>query len=269
MRPRHFSCMRILAPILALVASHCDAAPATLASRAKLTVFEATLGEQGQRTPELSTEQLKAFLARKSGVVLDARSSREFANAHIPGSIGIEETGLLRLVQDFPDRSTEIVVYASGAFSGRARQRAEDLVNLGYARVGRYQLGLAVWRALGNTAETSILGFRRILAESNAVVIDARSRAEYLAGTIPAAENVQAGEVAGAMQDRRLQYYDRNSRIIVFGNSAGQARKVAEEIALNAYTNSSYFGGTYQELKRVRVFSERRPIASNPDRPGR
>jgi len=89
-----------------------------------------------------------------------------------------------------------------------------------------------------------------------------RGRAEYAAGTIPAAESILAGEVSKATQDHRLQYYDHNTRIIVFGNSAGEARAVADEIALNAYPNSSFFGGTYRELKRARFSSERKTIFS-------
>jgi len=128
--------------------------------------------------------------------------------------------------------------------------------------VSRYPLGLAVRRALGNTAETTRLGVRRMFSDNSAVLIDARSRAEYAAGTIPAAESILAGEVSKATQDHRLQYYDHNTRIIVFGNSAGEARAVADEIALNAYPNSSFFGGTYRELKRARFSSERKTIFS-------
>ena len=261
MRMRHFSCIGVLIPILALVGSSCHAAPPAMASKTKLTVFEASLGEQGQKTPELSTDEFKAFLARRSGVVFDARPNRDFAIAHVPGSISIDETGFVRLVQAYPDRTTDIVVYASGPYSDQARHRAEELVNLGYSKVSRYQLGLAVWRVLGNAAETTMQGLRRILAESNAVIVDARSRAEYLAGTIPAAESIRAGEVDKARHDRRLQYYDPNTRIVVFGNSANEARVVAEEIARNAYPNSSYFGGTYQELKRAKFFPERKAIS--------
>ena len=269
MRVRHFSCMTLQVSILVLAVLHCHAASAPMPSKAKPTVFEATLGETVQKSPEVSTEQLKAILARRGGVVLDARSNREFAIAHVPGSVSVEETGFLRLVQEYPDRNTEIVVYAGGPSSEQARQRAEDLMSLGYFRVSRYQLGLSVWRALGNAVETTTQGLRRILADGNAVLVDARSRAEYLAGTIPAAENIQASEVAAAMQDQRLRYYDSNTRIVVFGNSAGEARAVAEEIALNAYTNSSFFGGSYQELKRAKVFAERKPSHSNPDGPTR
>jgi len=248
-----------------IVVSLCGPASGALASKARPSVFEATLEEQGQKTPELSTDEFKAVLANNAAVVLDARPKIEFAAAHIPASISIDEKGLLRIVQSFPDRTTSIVVYSNGPYCDWARRRSEELVNMGYSKVSRYQLGLAVWRALGNAAETSLDGFRRVFNANHVVLLDARSRAQYSAGTIPSAESVLSGEVARAMQDHRLQYYDRGIRIIVFGNSAGEARSVAEEIARNAYPNSSFFGGTYQDLKRAKFFSERKPSPSNLD----
>ena len=92
-----------------------------------------------------------------------------------------------------------------------------------------------------------------------------RSRAEYSAGTIPAAESIRAGEVSQATRDHRLGYYDHHTRIVIFGDSAGEARAVAEEIALIGYSNSSFYGGTYQELKRAKFFSDRKPSPSNLD----
>jgi len=231
-------------------------------SKEKLTVFEATLEVHPRTTPELSTNEFKSFLARRSGLVFDAQADRAFAAAHVPGSISIEETGFLRLVQAYPDRSTEIVVYANGPFADSTRRRADELVKLGYTKVRRYQLGLVVWRALGNTAETTLQGFRRMYSENNAVTVDARSRAEFAAGTIPAAESILPGEAYQATRDHRLQFFDRNTRVVVFANSAGEARRVAEEIARQGYPNSSYFGGTYPDLKQAKFFSERKPSAS-------
>jgi rhodanese-related sulfurtransferase len=253
--------------VVSIVGSQCAAAPAPLAvaSRSKPGVFHATLEVQPEPTAELSTDEFKAFLAGRSGVVLDARPRLDFELAHVPGSVSIEQTGLLRIVQTLPTMATAIVVYADGPFSEAPRTRAEELLGLGYANVSRYQLGLAVWRALGNTAETSLEGLRRIFHGSNAVLLDARSRAEYAAGTIPGAETVLPGEVGNARNDHRLQYYDHATRIVVFGNSAAQARTVAEEVARNAYSNSSFFNGTYQELKRARFFAERKPSPSNLD----
>lgn len=96
-----------------------------------------------------------------------------------------------------------------------------------------------------------------------------RGRAEYSAGMIPAAESIRAGEVSQATRDHRLGYYDHNTRIVVFGDSASESRAVADEIALNAYPNSFFFGGTYRELKRAKRFSERKPSPSNLDGLGR
>ncbi len=53
------------------------------------TIFQATLGESGQRTAEVSTEQLRSILADKSAVVLDTRPFREFAISHIPGAVNV------------------------------------------------------------------------------------------------------------------------------------------------------------------------------------
>jgi len=265
MRMRRFAVMTVLATMS--LGSLCGAAPLAPgpAAKTKQSIFDATLETQPQSTPELSTDEFKAFLTGKSDVVLDARPKLEFELARIPGSISIEETGLLRIVQTLPAATTAIVIYSDGPFSEQTKARAKELPNMGYTNVSRYQLGLAVWRAFGNTVETSLEGFRRIFRGNNAVFVDARSRTEYSAGTIPAAETVLAGEVGNAMQDHRLQYYDHATRIVVFGNSAPEARTVAEEIARNAYPNSSFFSGTYQELKQARFFSERKPSPSNLD----
>ena len=45
-------------------------------------------------------------------------------------------------------------------------------------------------------------------------------------------------------------YTDKGTRVIVFGNDPKEARTVAEEVAKSAYWNSSYFGGTFEDLKK-------------------
>jgi len=255
----------VAAALLALAACLAAASAPALASKARPSVFEATLEEQGQKTPEVSTDELKAMLASGSAIVFDARPPEEYAGAHIPGSLNLDEKQLGRFTQSFPDRATSIVVYSNGPFCDRARLRSEDLARLGYSKISRYQLGLPVWRALGNTAETSLQGIRQVVRDSNSVIVDARSRAQHAAGTVPGAQPILAGEVSAAEKDRRLRYYDHNTRMVVFANDAGEARVVAEEFVRNAYSNASYFGGTYEELKRARFFTERRPTISNLD----
>ncbi len=255
----------VAAVLLAMAACLAAASAPAIASKARPSVFDATLEEQGQKTPEVSTDELKAMLAKGSALLFDARPPEEYAAAHIPGSLNLDEKQLGRFTQSFPDRATSIVLYSNGPFCDRARLRSEDLARLGYSKISRYQLGLPVWRALGNTAETSLQGFRQIVRDSNGVIVDARSRAQYAAGTVPGAQPILAGEVSKAEKDRRLRYYDHSTRMIVFADNAGEARDVAEEFIKNAYSNASYFGGTYEELKRAKFFTERKPSSSNLD----
>ena len=104
--------------------------------------------------------------------------------------------------------------------------------------------------------------FAKSFTRAMPLIVDARTRAEYAVGTIPTAQSILAGEASKAKLDRRLRYLDPNTRIVVFANSAREARGVAEEISRNAYPNSSYFGGTYQQLLREKFFLERKPSAS-------
>lgn len=229
------------------------------ASSARPNVYEAVLEEQGRATPEISTDEMKAILSKGGAVVFDARPKEEYGIAHIPGSVNLDEKQLGRFTQTYTDPSAAMVVYSNGPFCDLAKEKSDELMRLGYSKVSRYQLGLPVWRILGNAAETTLQGFRHIFRAGNAVIVDARERAEYAAGTIPTAQSILAGEAGKAKQDRRLRYLDPNTRIVVFANTARQARSVAEEIVRNAFPNSSYFGGTYQELKREKFFLERTP----------
>ena len=65
-----------------LLLSAATAAP----GQAPPSVFEAVLGSPGQKTAELSTDELKRVLTERSAVVLDARPFAEFALSHIPGA---------------------------------------------------------------------------------------------------------------------------------------------------------------------------------------
>jgi rhodanese-related sulfurtransferase len=254
--PRTPIFMSVLTAMFACWPGPVAAAPAASAGA---NVGDAIFEEQGGTTPEISTNEMNAILATGSAVVFDARPESEYAIAHIPGSINLDAIQLGRFTQNYADRKAAIVVYSDGPFCDLARSKAADLVRLGYSNVRRYQLGLPVWRILGNAAETSLEGFRAVFRTGNAVIVDARSRAEYAAGTVPTAQSILAGEAAKAKLDHRLRYLDPNTRIVVFADSAREASAVAKELTRNAFPNSSYFGGSYQDLKREKFFRERTP----------
>jgi rhodanese-related sulfurtransferase len=225
------------------------------AAQSKPNVHQTTLGEADQKTPEVTTEEVQRILASNSEPLLDVRSAQEYAIAHIPGSINLYEKEVERITQAFPDRATRMVLYCNGPFCGKSKRLSEQLVKLGYTNVRRYQLGLPVWRALGNTVQTDLEGFKYVFkGDKTAVYVDARSPSKFAEDTVPGAVSIQAGEAEKANEDGRLPHKDKGTRVIVFASTGEEARRVAEEIARKAYWNSSYFGEAFAELKGARVW---------------
>ena len=246
---------RVPAGPLAIILLASWVSTTTAQGQTRTNVNQATLEEAGQLTPEVSTEELKKILATRSEPVLDTRSVAEYSIAHIPGTINVYEKEVERVVHLFPDKAAQFILYCNGPYCGKSKRLSEQLVKLGYTRVRRYQLGLPVWRALGNTVQTDLDGFRYVIAkDKTAVFVDARSAQEFANETVPGAVNVRPGEAEKANEDGRLPYRDKGTRVIVFANTADEARVVSEEIARKAYWNSSYFGDTFANLKGAHLW---------------
>jgi rhodanese-related sulfurtransferase len=208
--------------------------------------------QQEQTAPvglEISTEELKEILMAGKIPVIDVRPQKEYGISHIPGSINIFETEIERMMELCPDKASGPVLYCNGPYCHKTSRVAEKLFKKGCTNVKKYQHGLPLWRAFGNTAETSLSGVQYVFSsDKTAVFVDARTLEEYSAGTVPGAVNLQASEIEAANQDGRLPYTDHGTRIIVFGKSINQARELAQAIAPRAYWNSSYFAGTFEDL---------------------
>src|SRR2546429_702090 len=142
------------------------------------TIFQATLQEAGQLTAEISTEDLQRILASGSNPVLDVRSPLEYAIAHIPGAINIPEQEVAKIMQLYSGMTAQIVLTCNGPFCGKSKRTSEQLIVAGYpsGNITRYQLGMPVWRALGNTVQTDLAGFLYILRRDHtAVFVDGRT----------------------------------------------------------------------------------------------
>jgi rhodanese-related sulfurtransferase len=157
------------------------------------------------------------------------------------------------------DRTAPIVLYCNGPHCGKSKRLAAELVAAGYRTVRRYQLGIPVWRALGGVCEMEAAGLRHVLGhDKTAVVIDARPAASYAAGSLPQARNIprelvlpgkDTGEVRRAKDDGRLPMEDHNTRIVVVGRDAQEARYVAEALTREAFHNVAYFPGGVEEVR--------------------
>jgi rhodanese-related sulfurtransferase len=225
--------------------------PSQLVCQTKPTIWQVTLGEPNPVTPELSTEDLQSEL-KKGTPVLDTRSAQEHAIAHIPGSVNLYEKEVEQVIRAYSDKATALILYCNGPFCGKSKRLSQELVSQGYTNVKRYQLGLPIWRALGNTVQTDLAGARYIMSgDKTAVWVDARSAADFARGSLPHAVNIRLGEAEAANDDGRLPKKDKGTRVVVFADTPDEAKAVAAEVAHKAYWNSSYFGGSFRDLAAV------------------
>jgi rhodanese-related sulfurtransferase len=148
-----------------------------------------------------------------------------------------------------PDKTAPVVLYCNGPFCGKSKRLSEELLEAGFTNIRRYQLGAPVWRALVGVMEIELDGVQRVWnIDRTAVFIDARPTPEFSTGSLRGARGVPLDEVSKAKDDERLPMEDHNTRIIVFGADADQARSLALELAKNAFHNVAYFPGTLDEL---------------------
>jgi rhodanese-related sulfurtransferase len=233
-------------------------------------VRNAVLAEASPKTPEISTAELERILADGTALVFDARPFREFAVSHIPGARNLSAkpgVAMSLYVSDAAEvgravggnKSAAIVLYCNGPFCGKSKRLAEELVAAGHTNVRRYQLGIPVWRALGGVTVIEPEGLRSVVREDRtAVVLDARERDAFQAGTIAGArtlprsavlEGKDVGEVKRAKDDGRLPMEDHNTRLIVVGASSEDALYVARALTREAFHNVAYFPGTFAEAQ--------------------
>jgi rhodanese-related sulfurtransferase len=111
-------------------------------------------------------------------------------------------------------------------------------------------LGAPTWRALVGTMQIELDGARYVWeSDHTAVFFDARTPAEFEAGSLSGARSLQLDDVEPAKEDGRLPMDDHNTRIVVFGSDAAQARGMADRIAKNAFHNVTCFGGDIDALQ--------------------
>jgi rhodanese-related sulfurtransferase len=246
--------------------------PLSSNAQSSANIHQATLMESDQKTKEVSTEELRSILAEKSATVVDARPFKEYAISHIPGAVNVSAkpgVPMSLYVSDVAEiervvkgsKAAPIVLYCNGPFCGKSKRLAAELLDAGYTNVRRYQLGIPVWRALGGLTQIQPEALRYVIEnDRTAVFIDAREAAEFKAGSIAQARNIprsrlkpgkDVGEIKAAKDDGRLPMEDHNTRIIIFGTTAEQAKAVAEAIAKEAFHNVSFLDAGFEQFKFV------------------
>ena len=171
---------------------------APVAAETPKTINQATLEEPNQKTPEVSTEELRRILDDGSAAVFDARPPKEYAISHIPGALNVSGKPGLPMSQYVPDageieravgdeKESPIVLYCSGPFCGRSKRLSEELLAAGFTNVRRYQLGIPVWRALGGATQIELEALAYVHEmDRSAVFIDRRDSEQFQGSRSPA-----------------------------------------------------------------------------------
>jgi rhodanese-related sulfurtransferase len=221
------------------------------------SVLQAIWADPGQPTGEVTTEEVRQILADGSAIVVDTRSTAEFAAGHLPGARNIATRAdgpaaqyveaVARLVGGQKD--APLVLYCNGPFCKRTRSLGRHLVEAGFSNVRRYQLGIPIWRALGGPTEIELDGVLRVWRnDRTAVFFDARRPAEFARGSLPGAHNVPADATPEELSKAPLPRDDFNSRVVLFGRDFAQARRLAEALSTTPFHNVLYFPGSYEAL---------------------
>ena len=230
------------------------------------TVFDTTLGEANQKTAEVSTQELRHIIKSGNAILLDARPPMEYAISHIPGAVNVApqpgrpahlyisdvaEVG--RLLGGAKDKA--LVLYCNGPFCGKTKRlgttSGAGTRTSGVISVSPSWLALVVQcrptypRCVHRSCKT-----RRIDARKPAA-----SRLSRFQGPPYLLEWLRPGKDQGVMKqakdDGRLPMEDHNTRIIVFGSNARDARAVADAIASEAFHNVSFVADPVEQVRRA------------------
>jgi rhodanese-related sulfurtransferase len=224
----------------------------------------ATWPEAGHGAPQVSTEELRTILRRGDALVLDVRKPREYHLGHIPGTFGLESGDgpaavvatarrLLRM-----DRTRALVLYGDGVNSTETTRGAEALMAEGFVNVRRYQLGLAVWQALGGVTELDPEGLVLAWRDRSAVFVDGRESAEVQGDRLTGMILLEVPQVARGAGEGKLPA-DPTTRVVAVGRDATQARALAEQLVRRGYRRVSLFGGSWAEFRRITGPAGREP----------
>jgi hydroxyacylglutathione hydrolase len=194
------------------------------------------------RANPLAAERITEVLDRHE-LVIDTRSSAEYATGHLPGSINIPFNNAFTTWAGWVVPYDREIYLISAKPEGRQSELAlRDLAMIGLDRVaGSFGLdALGAWTHAGRP----LAGFGRISARDlsdrldagTAAVLDVRSRDEWEEGHIPGVVNIPAGEIADRMgelpQNRPLVVHCQGGTRSAIAASLLDARGVTEVLDL-------------------------------------
>lgn len=187
----------------------------------------------GKNYMEVGIPVVKSALEKDSALLMDARPRLKYLAETIPGAMYMNDTELDKLAGRFPmDKNTTIIAFCGGYQCHKSHVVANKLVELGYKKVKVFAAGLPAWKKanLRTTAgakkaastaskpqkavfvdgikvgadEGSVDGewFNGLIkgnkVPANITLVDVRGAADYAAGHMKGAINLEAEKMSAA-----------------------------------------------------------------------
>ncbi len=194
-------------------------------------------------------------------LLIDTRTSAEFATGHLPGSINIPFNNAFTTWAGWIVPYDRDVYLISAKPDGRQSELAlRDLAMIGLDRVaGSFGLdALGAWthagRPLASFGRISARELSKRLGEG-AAVVDVRSRDEWQAGHIPGVLHIPAGEIAD-----RVDELPQGRPLVVHCQGGGRSAIAASLLNARGLTEVLDLPGGFAEWER-----EGLPVARNSD----
>jgi hydroxyacylglutathione hydrolase len=210
-----------------------------------------------QRLPESRLEQLVA----QGGLVVDTRSTSEFAAGHVPGTLNIplgrSFTTWAGSVLPY-DRDFYLVLESNGA---EVEEVVRDLAMIGLDRVaGSFSVGaVQSWiehhRGGESVADVSPERLESLLAADSVELVDVRNSSEWEAGHIPGSRNVPLGRLP-----ELLDGIPREKPLVVHCQAGGRAAVAISVLRSRGFADVSHLAGDFAQWS-----AEQRPVRKGGD----
>lgn len=103
--------------------------------------------------PDISITELKAAIAAKTVVVIDANGSDSWKEGHIPTALNFEATEA-KLAAVLPkDKNALVVAYCGGPACNAYQAAAKAAQKLGYTNVKHLSAGISGWKSAGEKTD--------------------------------------------------------------------------------------------------------------------
>ena len=112
-----------------------------------------TVAVAEDKFPDISHDELKAAIAKKSVTLLDVNGTSTYAKGHIPGAIDFtaEKANIAGKLPK--DKGALIVAYCANENCPAYAQGAKAAKDLGYTNVKHYAKGIMGWKDSGEKTE--------------------------------------------------------------------------------------------------------------------